>query len=152
MGAVPEVHSEPFGSPCKGYLSLQMQHIKIYIWCLRKTENMVNVFICCLKDTRNIHQTLILNLAGPCREELLPVTPQSRRETSSYTCRGHNIWYNLPYFCSRYDDDRGVNASTYLWHNCPMPSKGWRTPVEDSPCARKKTTGLYFDNACPKKI
>lgn len=42
-------------------------------------------------------------------------------------------------------------AASYLWHSCPMPSKGCKTPVEDSPCARKSTTGLYLDKACGEK-
>lgn len=45
-------------------------------------------------------------------------------------------------------DEREVSTASYLWHSCPMPSKGCRTPVEDSPCARKNTTGLCFDKAC----
>lgn len=42
-------------------------------------------------------------------------------------------------------------AASYLWHSCPMPSKGCKTPVEDSPCARKSTAGLYLDKACGEK-
>lgn len=36
---------------------------------------------------------------------------------------------------------------SYLWHSCPIPSKGCKTPVDDSPCARKNSAGLCFSKA-----
>lgn len=50
--------------------------------------------------------------------------------------------------CYRCDVDKDMSAASYLWHSCPMPSKGCKTPVEDSPCARKSSTGLCLDKAC----
>lgn len=41
--------------------------------------------------------------------------------------------------------------SPHLWQSLPMPSIGWSTPVEDSPCVRKNRTGLYLANAYKHK-
>lgn len=75
--------------------------------------------------------------------------PQSPGETSSHTCGNDGHTDFIIFF---------INVSgatirpTHLWHSCPMPSKGCKTPVEDSPWARKNTTGLYFDKALQKEL
>lgn len=44
-----------------------------------------------------------------------------------------------------------LRGPSYLWQSSPMPSSGWRTPVDDSPWARKNTAGLNLDKACGAK-
>lgn len=131
-----EEHLKPFVSLCKGCL-----YLHIYTW------NNVD-----LKTTENnwlISKNLSPNLAHPCREGPLLLMPQSPRETSSHTCRndGHTAFMTFHLLTWPW----AWNAAAHLWHSSPMPSKGCKTPVEDSPWARKNTTGLYFDKALQKR-
>lgn len=87
MGAVPGGAFKTFWDPVyrMSISTDKNSHKHIYIWCHQNSDK-VSGLISCPRETRNTYQDLILNLAGPCTEGLLPLMPQSRRETSSYTC------------------------------------------------------------------
>lgn len=93
------------------------------------------------------------NLAGPFEEERPLLKPPSPLGTGNRTCKHRSehsavIEHSLCCWC---DSKMVLGAPSYLRQSSPMPSSGWRTPVDDSPWARKNTAGRYFDKACDEK-
>lgn len=74
------------------------------------------------------------------RNRQLYLQTQSETTTCSHLCAPAAMETTVRY------------VESYLWHSSPMPSKGCKTPVEDSPCARKKSAGLCRDKACGEVI
>lgn len=90
------------------------------------------------------------NLAGPFEEERPLSKPPSPPGGGSHTCKqrsGHSAVIE-----HSYDSQFLLRGPSYLWQSSPMPSSGWRTPVDDSPWARKNTAGRYLDKACDEKL
>lgn len=139
----PEERSGPSASPCTGCLYLQMSTKQPQ----SKYINRVNWR--CLR-LEHICEDLFGNLDGPFAEERRLLTPQSPRETSSRTCghRSVHSCYLAPVYVPDVMTRTWLGAPSHLWQSSPMPSSGCRTPVEDSPWARKNTAGRYFDKAC----